>query len=214
MKRLLFIFMITVFACQGFGQQFKIIGGMNLSKYPHEPAIYWPAVAGLIHEPAYKPGLQGGIGIEFSLTKKISLEIEGLYFQKGTHYVYGYRKKEGNKKHILDVISLPILIKFNFFQGSSPYVVYGYEYSIILSHEYSDTENGQVREEQDVTDFTKSQDHAIVLGLGYEFRKKPFSFSIEGRYHQGLQNISKGYELYPTIKTRTLVLILGLKFHL
>jgi hypothetical protein len=169
--------------------------------------------AGLIHEPAYKPGLQGGIGIELSLTKKIAVEIEGLYFQKGTHYVYG-RRKEGNIKHVLNVISLPILIKFNILRGSSPYVVYGYEYSIILSHEYSDTVIGRIQEEQNVKDFTKSQDHALVLGLGYEVRKKPFSFYIEGRYHQGLKNISRGYELYPVLKTETMVLLLGLKIHL
>lgn len=213
MKRLLFIFMSIVFVCDAFGQQFKIIGGVNLSKYPHEPALHWVLDAALLHEPAYKPGLQGGIGIEFSLTKKIALEIDCLYLQKGSHYVYGYAK-EGNIKHILNVISFPLLIKFNFLLGSSPYVVYGYEYSIILSHEYSDNMNGQIQEEQDVKDFTESKDHAIVLGFGYEFRKKPISFYIEGRYHQGLKNISKGYELYPIIKTQALVLILGLKIHL
>jgi len=213
MKRLFIIVMSIALASEAFAQQLKIIGGMNLAKYPQEPALVWIAVAGYHHEPAYKPGFLGGIGIEFALTRNIALEIDGLYIQKGSHYVYSFNK-EGNIKHNLNVISALLLIKFKFLQGSSPYVLGGYEYSTILSHEYSDNLGGQILEKQDVKDFTKSTDDVIVLGGGYEFRKKAVSFSVEGRYHHGYKNISKGYELYPKITTRALVLILGLKFHL
>jgi len=121
-KKFLLILLIFLLVSGAYAQKIKIIGGVNLSKYPQEPALLWITDAAFRHEPAYKKGFLGGIGIEFTLTKNIALEIDGLFLQKGSHYVYGYNK-EGNIKHILDVISIPLLIKFKLLQGSSPYIL-------------------------------------------------------------------------------------------
>ena len=50
-----------------------------------------------------------------------------------------------------------------------------------------------------------------AIGGGFEIKTEKRSFFIEGRYHLGLRNISKDYQVYESMKANTLVVVAGFK---
>lgn len=192
MKKFLFIFLSIVLVSGVYAQEFKLIGGANLSKY-NASGLYWILSDESSSEWKYKTGFLMGGGVEFSLIKKISIEIDALFFQKGSNIehrdlIYHIKSKEN-----LNVISIPILLRIKSFNGSSPYILGGCELSLILPHE----EN------------TKNFDCGLVFGGGFEMKLSKVSLFIEGRYHLGLIDIQPGQPDYK--KTRTVAIIFGFK---
>ncbi len=191
MKKYLLIFLtiILVSTTQAYG--FKFMVGGHLAKYAVEPegaGVEWKN----------KTGILVGGGIELFSVPYISLEIEGLYFRKGSKVkIIGV---EGD--YTLDVISIPALIKVKIMPGPSPYVLAGGEFSYILTHKLDD---------EDIKDETKSFDYGLVFGAGYEMSMPGASIFFEGRYHLGVANILKDPVPGASIKTKALVVIVGIK---
>ncbi len=191
MKKYLLIFLtiILVSTTQAYG--FKFMVGGHLAKYAVEPegaGVEWKN----------KTGILVGGGIELFSVPYISLEIEGLYFRKGSKVkIIGV---EGD--YTLDVISIPALIKVKIMPGPSPYVLAGGEFSYILTHKLDDV---------DIKDETKSFDYGLVFGAGYEMSMPGASIFFEGRYHLGVANILKDPVPGASIKTKALVVIVGIK---
>ncbi|NIO47817.1 MAG: outer membrane beta-barrel protein [Candidatus Aminicenantes bacterium] len=186
---LIFLTIILVSATHAYG--FKLMVGGHLSKYavePDEPGI----------EFKNKTGFLVGGGIELFKVPQISFEIEGLYFRKGSKVeIIGVERD-----YVLDVISVPALAKVKFLPGPSPYVLGGGEFSFILTHKL---------EGEDIKDRFKSFDYGLVFGAGYEMSMPGASIFFEGRYHLGIANILKDPAPDESIKTKSLVVILGIK---
>ncbi|NQT80045.1 MAG: PorT family protein [Candidatus Aminicenantes bacterium] len=199
-----------------YAQEIKFMLGGNLSKYRISPAVYYHSVLGdgYTYEISSKKGFLLGVGIEFNLGRNISFEIDALYLQKCTKAHLSYSRLEiyvAPKKYTLHVISIPVLLKIKFLQGTSPYILGGHELSLILSHGSKSSLDGETEDfisrKEDTTTFESS----LVFGVGLEMKVKAASFFIEGRYHYGLNNIIKGHIDWESTKTRAVVLILGLK---
>lgn len=191
MKKFLLIFLTIILVSATHAYGFKVMAGGHLSKYAVEPAV-----AGI--EWKNKTGFLLGAGIELFSVPHISLEIEGLYFRKGSKAeVIGV---EGD--YTLDVISVPALVKVKFLPGPSPYVLGGGEFSFILTHKLDDV---------DIKDTTKSFDYGFIFGAGYELSMPGASVFFEGRYHLGVANILKDPAPGESIKTKALVIIVGIK---
>ena len=110
---------------------FKIMGGLNLSKYSGDESTIW----------SYKMGLQAGIGIEIDLTYRTLFEVDILFFQKGSRTGPSIREE----RHVLNTMSIPVLLRSKLFHGTSPYVVGGLEFAGIISNIMKQKEEEPVR---------------------------------------------------------------------
>lgn len=179
---------------------FKVMGGMCISKYdvsPESANIQWD----------YKTGFSGGIGLERNLNPYMFLELDILYFQKGSQSESpGF--PDSGAKHKLNVLSLPLLFRSKFLYNSSPYVVGGIEFSSILSHEVV-TEG---EEPVDLKNDTSSFDFGFVLGGGFEIKiEDHLFFFLEGRYHLGFRNIVASPLSEETKKTKAILILIGFR---
>lgn len=179
---------------------FKIMGTFNLSRYQttHEEYLSWKPLL----------GLGGGFGLEKNLTHFTLLEFNFMFLQKGTTLkVLG---SPGSKAaYRLNTLSIPILLRQKFLNGSSPYVAGGVELSPILSHKVK--WKGEKRA-LDLKDHTPLYDYGLILGLGWEFKlEEHLFFFTEIRYHQGLRNISTELGEGITRKATSLLWIIGMR---
>jgi len=216
MKKFLFIFLSLIFVSRLYAHEIKFMLGGNLSKYKISPEVYYDSVLGDEYtlEISNKKGFLFGCGIEFALARNVSIEIDGLYLQKGTKAHKSYSLLEiyvAPQKYTLHVISIPVLLKIKFLRGTSPYILGGHELSLVLSHGSRSSLDGETEDfisrKEDTTTFESS----LVFGGGLEMKVKAASFFIEGRYHYGLNNIIKGHIDWESTKTRSVALILGFK---
>ena len=166
------------------------------------------------YEISSKSGLLLGIGIEFTLSKRMAIEVDALYFQKGSKIQRVYPLLEisqATEDLNLDAFSILSLIKFRFFPGSSPYVGAGVELSAVFSDRESPLAWIIPYTEMNTFSIKRSFDYGLVFGAGFEMKEKIFTFFIEGRYHLGLGNIAKEPVDWESVKTRAIALIFGFK---
>jgi opacity protein-like surface antigen len=201
------------------GIKFKLLGGLSLGSLYHSEAVYqdydedeWKK---------YQRGLVGGIGIESGRLLKVEMDI--LYFQKGVKYEgsaeEGGETAEADISMIIDEISAPIMLKFKFNTGTSPFLLAGGEVAYILSSKakwnITTTSAGSESGTEDLIEDINRLDYGVVLGAGFEFYTVRTAFTIEGRYHYGLANLIKEVEEVDPddwVKTKTLVIMAGIKF--
>ena len=197
MKKFIFFILIMMISSSLYAD-FKIMGGLNLSKYKN--------MTGSVFQHSYKMGFLAGIGFEKNITQKILLEFDLLYFQKGSKTEsndFPYLKSE----YILNVISFPVLLRYQFLYNSSPYVLAGFEISSVISHE----EKLEGQNSIDLEDTTDSSDFGYLFGFGYQIElQEDLFYFIEARYHFGDRNITNN-RVDIIIKTNAILIIVGLK---
>ena len=219
MKKLIFMILSVALASDIFALEFKFLGGNNFSQYTFVPETYygfdWYTGVEFRTKSNLKKGFLVGGGIEFFFTRNIGVEIDLLYFQKGSNSeVFRQGIPYIKNEHSLEVFSVPLLLKVKLRPDSSPYILGGFEFSYIFSHnsKISFVELlGQDRDEANLNERTKNFDFAVVLGGGFEIKMQGFSFFIEGRYHLGMRNIISDYYPFESIKTKAEVLLFGFK---
>lgn len=191
MKKFLLIFLsfILISATHAYG--FKLMGGGHLTKY-----VVMPEIVG--DEWNNKMGFLVGGGIELFSIPNISLDVDGFYSRKGSKFVSGATENE----YVLDVISITPVVRVKFLPGPSPYVLGGGEFSYILTHK---------RDDVDIKMDYKSYDYGLVFGAGYQLSMPGASLFFEGRYHLGIANILKDPAPDDSLKTKGLVVIVGIK---
>ena len=233
MKKCLFIILIFIFASGAYAQQFKLIGGLNISSYSHrwQDEGYWAADADYFQEHASegywaadanffrspfrysKTGFLGGFGVEFPLNKTIAIELEGFYFQKGSYIDYwGIWAEQRTEAYNMKGISFPLLVKAKFLPQPFPYIIGGGEFLFILSHSRTITVDTETKE--DLLERTKRFDLGLVLGIGFEMKVLKVPCFLEGRYNLGQRNLHTPnyYDPYPpTIKASALQILAGFK---
>ncbi len=207
MRKFIFIFLCLSFVSRLYAQEFKLIGGINYSSYAIHPEVVvipWlpPNPLEERHYERNKAyGYLFGVGIEFSLSRTIAIEVDGLYFQKGCNIKF-LEQPDKKWNYDLDTFSFPILIKIKPLSKKLIYILGGGEFSLVLSHK----ENGL-----SITENTKIFDLGIILGGGVEIKMPKNALLIEGRYHIGLINIAKDDFRFDSIKTNSLVFTLSFK---
>ncbi len=201
---ILFLSVFTTFVTAAYAQEFKLIQGFNLSNYSFQPDEYTttfipPVVLDL--KSNFLAGLLIGGGIEFDISKNVAIEIDALYFQKGSTII---ADEVIISNYDLSELSFPILIKIKPSSGLPAYLLGGGELSFILTHELDGT---------NITEDAKTLDYGLVAGGGVEIKLKNSIVYLEGRYHLGLKNITK--TTWPwqieSIKPNAIVLLWGIK---
>ena len=173
---------------------FKVLGGLNLSKYSGDEEISW----------TYKMGFQAGLGIELDITYRTLFEVNILFFSKGSRT----RSSVDRERFILNTVSIPLLLRSKLFHGTSPYAVGGVEIARTIS-------NKVLRKDEEAVDLEgtlKSIDFSGVFGAGFELEleEKLYLF-IEARYHLGQRNLLVLSDDGLTRKTTAFVLLIGIR---
>jgi len=177
---------------------FKIMAGMNLSKYrvlPEAEGTNW----------SYKSGFLAGIGLEKGFAPHTILEFDILYFVKGCQVE---SKDHSPFRYDLRALSLPTMLKIKLLEETSPYVVGGIELSYILSHKIKLEKQAEV----DLKENSRSFDYGVVVGFGFELKIEEHLFLfIEARYHQGKANLMSNPGAEQSMFTRSILAVLGMK---
>lgn len=225
-RSFLFLFCL-ILASEALAWDFKLLGGASLSSYsicPRRVYSGWYSEY-CRYDTSYQPGFLAGAGIEWSLAKRVAMEIDVLYFRKGSQVKMSrpdilYSKTD----YVLNVISVPVLIKIRALPNSSPYIVHGGELFYTLSHEcrytlYPDPSydmGPQQYPAEDIKDSTKSLGFGAVIGAGWEIKIRGISAFVEARYHFGLVNIVRedpsDFDLLESVKPNSQVILCGVKF--
>jgi opacity protein-like surface antigen len=170
MKKLIaFVFLLSL-ATWVYSVDFKIMGGLSLSKSTEYMDLGILPDASLRAQ--YRSGFAVGGGVIFSLTKNLVLEVDALFVQKGTRI----RLQENDDPPVywmvrINELSIPVLAKVRLRPGTSPYILAGGEFAFVL------------------TDAAKSVDYGLVGGIGFRKQLNKIGMSIEARYHHGLHDL-------------------------
>jgi opacity protein-like surface antigen len=191
MKKYLLIFMTIILVSTTHAYGVKLIVGGHLAKYAVEPEVVGD-------EWKNKTGVLVGGGIELFSVPHISLDIDGFYFRKGSKFKSATEELD----YTLDVISITPVVRVKFLPGPSPYVLGGGEFSYILTHKSEDV---------DIKNLIKSFDYGFVFGAGFRMSMPGASLFFEGRYHLGVANILKDPLPGVSLKTKALVVVVGIK---
>lgn len=227
MKKTLFIFLLLIFISGVNAQELKLIGGPIISNYtnrwPPSGDDIWIFNSSLNPFRNHKTGFIAGFGTEFVLNKNIALELDALFFQKGStfvRYTWYLPKKIGKEIYNMSGLSFPVLVKMRFLPRPFPYILGGGKLSFLLSHRRKNKMWGGFgyRETQDnLIENTKKIDYGLVLGCGFEIKISKVFFLIEGRYNLGLRNLfpkwdePSPYLPHVDIKTRALEILCAFK---
>jgi hypothetical protein len=223
MKKCMTIFLTFFLFSGAYAQQLKILGGPTISNYterwPQE--VYWLQNAAFFQNPFknIKIGFLAGVGIEFALEKNLAIEIDGLYFDKGSSFLYNWPTPTTLTEEIYDMhgISFPLLLKIKLIPRPFPYILGGVEPSFIFSHGRVTKIGGESASRgtwENILENTKKADLGLIFGIGFEMKMSKALFFFEGRYNLGQENLYNG-EVYiperPRIKTCALEVLTGFK---
>ena len=145
MKRVWIALLLLLPLSGAFAQEIKLFGGANWARYsdvPPVPGVWIPEVMPVLylHD---NPGSVFGIGFELPLWARVSLDVNGQYFQKGTKIEWTYPGGQiggiTGSIYAVNVISVPACLKIKLLPRYSPYIVAGIELSYVLSHDETDS---------------------------------------------------------------------------
>ena len=200
MKRLCLSLMFVILVSGAYAADFKILGGINLSKSTEPLTGVWTEIVGT---PQFGAGFLFGGGLELPLSQAFTLEVDALYFQKGTGLELRNLDEEvvGHSMMRMSELSFPVLLKIYLRPGTSPFLLGGGEFAFKLASEPDPKNFGLV---------SQRTEYGFVLGAGLRKQIKGGYLSIEGRYNHGLQDMRSDFESLR--KMRVFSLLMGFSF--
>jgi hypothetical protein len=202
--------LFIVFSVASVNAQFTvgIFGGVNNSN------LIGDSPPGSTYES--DPGLAVGILGEFNITSDVKISLQPMFQRKGTTIAYSVISEREPQDSIdinINYFSIPILMKV--YGGNNLlYISGGFDIGYKLDATFKRITPD---EEKDISDSFNDFDIAAVFGVGAQFKIGLFYIFIEGRYSQGLGNISSPVEgepeeLNPSFRTTSLQLFAGLTY--
>jgi hypothetical protein len=196
----------------------KVMAGMGLANMTYD----FEGSSEIDKYKKSKMGYLGGLG--FEMGSRIAFEIDLLYIQKGVVFKGEESGLNFDFKFYTDEISIPVLVKFNFMPGTTPFVVAGGEFAYVMSNKlkykidipsipYSESGTEDLTKD-DFEGYTNRLDYGVVLGGGFELVTGALNLIFELRYHYGLANLS-GSEISDDIKkinSSVIAFFAGIKF--
>jgi hypothetical protein len=221
-KKFWLLCLLFALVSQAEAANIKFLGGLGFSHYAVKPERYqgidWDTGRWFRYEKKDRQGFAVGAGVEFRLRRGLSIEVDGLYSEKGGRFTLFYDGTPSQKlEYKLRAISVPVLLKLKFFRESTPYLLAGGELSCILAHKGKTRYQwpypiDHVSYEFDLRDVTRYIDFAAAVGGGFEIKIGKVWVFVEARYLLGVFNILTEESYRPdSFKTRSGIALIGLK---
>ena len=161
-------------------------------------------------------GYAAGALVEYNITSDVRISLQPMFQRKGTTIAYSVFNEREPRDSIdinINYFSVPILAKV-YGANNLLYVSGGFDIGYKLDASFKRVGSGT---EKDISDSFNDFDIAAIIGVGAQFKISLFYIFIEGRYSQGLGNISspeegEPEELNPSFRTTSLQLYAGLTF--
>jgi hypothetical protein len=113
----------------------------------------------------------------------------------------------------VDYIQVPVLLKIHVIPGPISPMVYAGPYgAYMLSAKGVAFIGGVLEPAVDIKDQIKSTDYGVVFGGGVDFRLPVIKLSAEVRYNLGLANVAKNSAPGESVKTKSLMVLVGIGF--
>jgi hypothetical protein len=157
-----------------------------------------------------KMDFMGGLGFESG--GKIAFELDLLYSPGGAVLKSTDPAEKGKITISGTAITLPIMLKVRFLQGTTPYILAGGEVGYILNQKFVATASDGTKTEEDITDDVNRLVYGLVFGGGVELQAGSLNLLLEARYRLGLSNQIKEPDPGEYLKTTALTFLLGVKF--
>jgi len=164
----------------------------------------------------YKSDIGFGVGLlgEVNITSDIKISLQPMFQQKGAKIAYSVFSERDPQDSIditINYFSIPVLMKV--YAGNDiMYVSGGFDIGFKLDATFRRiTPDSEI----DVSDSFNDFDIAAIIGVGSQFKLGQFYIFFEGRYSQGLGNISnpnpdEPKELSSSFRTTGLQLFAGI----
>ena len=186
-----------------FPQSAKIVGGINLAKYR-----FSQNTAALTSN--QKSGITGGVAFSIPVSKSLGIEADLLYAKTSSGALLAVAPDLSIPAiYQYDSLRLPLMLKIGILPASTPYVLIGPEFSLLLSHKLDLTDT---REIYDLKAETSPIGFGITAGVGYALQFNPIAAILEIRYTVGLSNLYKSESGLETVKNNSIQFLLGLQF--
>ncbi len=202
MKRLLLVFVFVLAVCASWASsaQLKIMAGAGLSRSTAPLGGAWfPETHGV---PQLAAGVLVGGGIEFSLSRTVALEVDGLFVQKGSRIDLNYWGEAiGHSIERMNELSFPAFLKIYLKPGTSPYLLGGGEVGFVLAKAPDPNNYGLA---------SQRTEYGLVFGAGFRRQIGGSYITIEGRYNHGLQDMVSDFSILR--KMRAFSLLVGFSF--
>jgi len=149
-------------------------------------------------------------GVYFSLgLGLVSIQPEILYVRQGARMEALPDWMEDR----VDYIQVPVLLKIHVLPGPISPMIYAGPYgAYLLSAKGVAFVDGVLEPPVDIKDQIKSTDYGVVFGGGIDFRLPVIKLSAEVRYNLGLANVAKNADPGTSVKTKSLMVLVGIGF--
>lgn len=224
MKRWQVILFVAIPLCGGdkgkeprtYYQGVAVYGGISWSRHAVLPEL--ATIPEISMALGSKTGPVIGVAADIHLTDHLAADNGLFYWRRGTVVNWsGLDTRIGRWKYDLEVVSLPVTFRLKPFIGSSPYILAGYDLSILGKHTLTESMGPGEPVKTDLKGHTWRVDLELIAGAGVEFVLKRWAPFVEARYVHGLLDVSRGtgpLESYPVVKSRAFVVLAGVRFKL
>jgi hypothetical protein len=135
-----------------------------------------------------RTGLGGGLILDYKITDEITISLQPMFLPKGTTISYdlpSYKEERDSVDAKFSYVTIPLMVKVN--AGNVVYVTSGFDLGLLQS---ATATNINVAGEKDITESIQYMDISANFGVGFTFEVSSFNLFFEGRYSQGLFNVS------------------------
>lgn len=150
-----------------------------------------------------RAGLSAGAAFALDFSKRLRLQVEGLYSQKGVN------EKNGANELNLAYIEIPILAVVKITQSKlSPHLHFGPVLSLEVTCKVTtDSVNNERCDDVLLAPGTKTADVGVIFGGGFDVNIARGTLILDGSFNVGLTDLSQ--DPLESIKNRTLYLSAG-----
>jgi len=132
--------------------------------------------------------LGGGVIIDYKVTDEVIISLQPMSLPKGTTVSYDLPSYEEQRDSVLAKFSyftIPLMVKVK--ASKVVYVAGGFDIGFLTSANSKHVNSGDI---YNIKDQIASLDVSANFGVGFTFNVASFNLFAEGRYSQGLLNVS------------------------
>lgn len=140
-----------------------------------------------------RTGFGGGLILDYKITEDVTLSLQPMILPKGTTISYdlpSYKEERDSVDAKFTYVTIPLMVKVK--ASKVVYVTSGFDVGFLQS---ANATLINLDGEKDISENIESMDISVNFGVGFTFEVSSFNLFFEGRYSQGLFNVSNFSEI-------------------